>query len=259
MRALSKTGLFAALLVVGVIAIGLVAVAAQASASGNPGGSVGLTGSAAVAPTVSSGLTSTTYTFSTATNPINCGNNSGWWTASTASNSDCNANYLTGRDSSFGFLNGGYAAFDITALTGLTNPCPPSSAYLSVPAAEGSHAFYGSGPTSATLALYDVSTNRITLSAKSNNPNAAISSDLRSGAIYGGPYSLPTTTNGGTFTLSLGSAGLTALGEAKEFGVPYFLIGMGLINPPDHTWLFGFSGSSISLTVAIPKLCKVYP
>src|SRR5262245_16552315 len=224
MRALSKTGLFA-FLVAGIAAIGLVAVAAQASASGDPGTSMGLTQSAAIATKVSSSLTSTTYTFSTATSPINCGNNSGWWTASTSSNSDCNTNYLTGRDSNFGFLNGGYAAFDITAFTGLTNPCPPSSAYLSVPAEEGSYAFYGSGATSATLALYDVSTNRIALSAKSNNPNAAISGDLRSGAIYGGPYLLPTTTNGGTFTLFLSSAGLNALGQAKKFGMPYFLIG----------------------------------
>jgi len=258
MRALSKTGLFAALLAAGITAIGLVAVAAQASSRG-PGTSVGLTQSAAVVTKVSSSLTSTTYTFSTATNPINCGNNSGWWTASTSSNSDCNANYLTGRDSSFGYLNGAYAAFDITAFTGTTNPCPPSSAYLSVPAEEGSYAFYGSGVTTATLALYDVSTNPITLSAKSNNPNGVISGDLRSGTIYGGPFLLPTTTDGGTFILSLSNAGLNALGQAKKFGLPYFSIGMGLVNPPDHTWLFGFSGAPITLTATIPKLCKVYP
>jgi hypothetical protein len=251
-RLFRKAGLSSAL-ILGLVVVGLVAAGSQA-ASRDPGRSVGGSQAPAATTRVSSTLTSTTYTFGTDVNEINCNRNEGWWTAGTATNSDCNQNYLTGTDSTYGYVNGSYATF---SLDGLTNPCPPMSAYLSVPAAQGSHTFYGSGPTSVNLALFDVSTDPFTLSEKDNNPNAVISGDLRSGTILGGPYTLPTTPNGGTFNLSLSTAGLNGLFQAKQNNLPYFSLGMGLIGAPDHAWLFGFSGSTITLTVTYPKLCRV--
>jgi hypothetical protein len=251
---LPRKALLLALVALVVTTADLIAGGSQA-ASKDPGRSLGHSQAAAVAPNVSSNLTSTTYTFSTAVSEINCGFNEGWWTAGSATNEDCNTNYLTGNDSAFGYVNGGYAMFDITSTT---NPCMPASAYLSVPAHEGSHVFYGSGPTSASLGLFDVATAPVTLAEKDNNPNAVISTDLRGGTMYGGPYTLPTTTTSGTFTLNLNSAGLNGLQQAKLNGRQYFSIGMGLIGAPDHTWLFGFSGGEpITLTVMYPKLCRV--
>lgn len=253
MGQVSRQVLLSAVLVLVLVAAGLIAAGSPA-ASRDPGKPVGGSQASVAAPRVSSGLTTVTYTFSTAVKELNCNQNQGWWSAGTATSNDCNNNYLTGNDSSFGYVNGGYATFSIAALT---NPCMPFSAYLSVPAAEGSNAFYGSGPTSVSLGLFDVSTPPFALSEKDNNPNAVISNDLRSGTMFGGPYTLPTTTDGGTFYLDLNGAGLNALFQAKRNGLSYASVGMGLIGAPDHTWLFGFSGDTITLTATYPRACRV--
>jgi hypothetical protein len=255
MRRKSRTPLLVVVLVVGAVTIGLVAAAAQGSARNDPSKSVGVAGKSA-ATKVAAGLTTTTYTFSTATNVINCGLNEGWWSLNETS-SDCNTNYITGNDTNFSFTDRGYATFDVS---GVANPCMPSSATLSVDAALGSYAEYGSGPTSLTLGLFDVATDPVALSEKDNNPDATIYTDLGTGTMVGGPYVLPTTTDfGTTFHLTLNAAGRNMIYAAKQNHVQYVSFGMGLINPPAGTaWLFGDSGSeSMTLAVNYPKLCKV--
>ncbi len=249
-------------LAAGLVATVIVLVAAMpggatSSSRRDPTRATSHAGAVATAPTVSSNLTTTTYTFSTATNPINCSANQGWWSIE-STNNDCNANYFTGYTPSFGHTDRGYAAFDISAST---NPCPPSSAYLSVPTGEGNQAAGFGGPSTVSLGLFDVATDLVTVSEKDNNPNSTIYTDLGTGTMYGGPYTLSTSVGFGTFTLSLNQAGRNALFQAKANHQQYFPIGMGLINPPaGEAWLFGNTGyAPITMTVTYPKLCKVYP
>jgi len=98
----------------------------------------------------------------------------------------------------------------------------------------------------------------LTLSEKDNNPNSTIYTDLGTGSMYGGPYTISTYDNNVTENLYLNQTGLNALLAARNQG--YFSIGMGLITPPagNYQFLFGFTGSHpITLTVTQPRLCKV--
>jgi hypothetical protein len=243
-------------IVAGVVAAGLVAGRAQASA---PSAALTVYSGPHQAPAVtqvSSQLLTTTYTFSTATSPILGSWNQGWWSLNEP-NFNVNTNYLTGSVAGVD-TNRGFFTFDITGWTP-TNPCTPSSAYLSVPTGEGNQAAGLGGPAFLSAGLFDVSTDPFTLAALVNNPNATIYNDLGSGFLYGGPYSLSTAASFTTFTLPLNVTGLNALESFHRGHAQYFSIGTGLINPPGgYAFLYGFSGyAPVTLTVSVPKLCKV--
>ena len=246
-------------IIAGVVAAGLVAGRAQASAPSSSALTVYNGAHQAPAVTkVSSQLLTTTYTFSTATSQILGSWNQGWWSLD-ETNGNNNTNYFTG--SVFGVDHDrGFFTFDITAWTS-TNPCTPTSAYLSVPTGEGNQAGGVGGPAFLSAGLFDVATDPFTLAAKVNNPYAPIYNDLGSGFMYGGPYSLSTAVSFGTFTLPLNVTGLNALASYHLGHAQYFSIGTGLINPPSgNAFLYGFSGyAPVTLTVSVPKLCKVYP
>lgn len=244
-------------IIAGVVAAGLVAGRAQASAPSSSALTVynGAHG-APVATKVSSQLLTTTYTFSTATSPIGGNWNQGWWSLDEP-NDNFNTNYFTGSVGGTDH-DRAYFSFDITGWTA-TNPCTPTSAYLSVPTGVGNQAGGAGGPAFLSAGLFDVATDPFTLAAKINNPYAPIYNDLGSGFMYGGPYSLSTAVAFGTFTLPLNTTGLNAL-EAYHMGhAQYFSIGTGLINPPSgNAFLYGFTGSEpVTLTISVPKLCRV--
>jgi hypothetical protein len=251
--------LLATAVVAGAVSIGLVAGRAEASA---PGASLtvynGAHQGAPVAPTVSPGLTTTTYTFSTSTSPINGTWNQGWWSLD-ETNSNANTNYFTGHLAGPVDSDRGYFTFDISAW--LSGACAPISGYLSVPTGEGNQAAGAGGPTFVSAALFDVATSPITLAAKVNNPNAAIYGDLGSGTLFGGPYTLSTAVSFGTFMLNLNANAFNALLLAHQNHVQFVSIGTTLINPPaGNVFLYGFTGyAPVTLTVTVPKLCKVSP
>jgi hypothetical protein len=203
-------------------------------------------------------VTTTTYTFSTAANPINGCWSQGWWSVD-ETNSDCNTNYFTGSLSGVD-SDRGYFTFDITGWSP-ASACAPLSGYLSVPTGEGNQAAGEGGPAFVSAALFDVATDPFTLAAKVNNPNATIYNDLGSGMLFGGPYSLSTAVSFGTFTLGLNSTALNALSAAHHNHVQFVSVGTALINPPaGDVFLYGFSGyAPVTLTVTVPRLCKVYP
>jgi hypothetical protein len=246
-------------IIAGVVAAGLIAGRAQASAPSATALTVyNGTHRAPVATKVSPQVLTTTYTFSTATSPILGSWNQGWWSLDETNNNG-NTNYFTGSLSGLD-TDRGFFTFDITGWTA-TNPCTPASAYLTVPTGVGNQGAGFGGPAFLSAGLFDVATDPFTLAAKINGPNAPIYNDLGSGFMYGGPYSLSTAASFTTFTLPLNFTGLNALASSHMGHAQYFSIGTGLINPPGgNAFLYGDSGyAPVTLTVSVPKLCKVYP
>jgi hypothetical protein len=146
------------------------------------------------------------------------------------------------------------------SLSATTNPCTPLSAVLHVPQASGGNqALFSTGPSSLVYDLFDVTTSPTTLNTFAG-PNASIYSDLASGTLYGS-YTLSTAVSGGTFNLALNANALTAIGAAKQAGAAYFSIGGAIVPEPssNYNFLYGFSGSVVTLTLTYPRLCKVYP
>jgi hypothetical protein len=204
---------------------------------------------AASAPAASTA--SNVYTFSTSTNPVSPGsNNQGWWgETGGVGNSNSNDNYYVGWGANTKRYNN-YFTFDISSIT---NPCPPQAAYIRVP--RGS----GGGASTATYTLHDVSTPPSVLAHKVNGPSQTIYNDLGGGAVYGS-YVLSTAA-GAPFTLTLNGNALSALLAAEQSHAPSFSVGGSLGNPPAGVFLFGSTGgvgSTVTLTVTYPKLCRVF-
>ena len=229
-------------------------------AAGFAAGAIGLV---VALPAGATGQTNGVFIFSTATNEINAGTpNQGWWSLEDGALAfDSNPNYVAGRDGVVPGTNH-YRNFFTFDVTGATNPCAPSSALLSVQAANGNQAAGFGGPASLAYGVFDVTTNALTLNHKSANPNTTIYNDLGGGTSYGGPYTLstsvaPTTT----FNLALNSNALGALAAAKANNLHFFSIGGAIVPTPStaQSFLFGNSSAPATLTVTYPKLCKVFP
>ena len=196
------------------------------------------------------------FTVTTAQSEINGSPNQGWWSNQANDvNSNSNTNYFTGHDVAFNDTLRGYFTFDTSGM----RFCSSSTAYLTVPAANGGNqAKFGDGPSSLELGVFDVSTDPVTLSHKVNNPNSTIYNDLGSGTQYGDDI-LPTTTTNTNFTLDLNQSAIDDMLSAHAAHNQYFSFGLGLIDPPSgDAFLFADSGGHIaSLTVSTPRICKV--
>jgi hypothetical protein len=195
--------------------------------------------------------TTNVYVFSTATSQFYPpGNNQGWWgEAGGITGTNVNDNYYVGWGANNKRYND-YFTFDIGSFT---NPCVPQSAYLTVKRGLG-----GGGAPTVTYSLHDVSTFPLTLAQKANGPNQTIYNDLGSGTSYGS-YVLP-TAGGSPFTLNLNANGLNAIHLYEQAHAQFFSVGGSLGSPPAGQFLFastGGGGSAVTLTVVIPKLCKV--
>jgi hypothetical protein len=92
---------------------------------------------------------------------------------------------------------------------------------------------------SATYLLHDVSTDPYALAAKSNNPNAAIFSDLGTGKLYG--QQLIPLVNAPQYWIPLNAFATADLNAAISRGDTYFSIG-GTIPEPSALALSSLGG-----------------
>jgi hypothetical protein len=214
---------------------------------------------AAVAVSLGAGRASavsyTTFTVTTAQSEINSGVlNQGKWSPTPGfTSADSDTNYFTGHDTAFNDTWRGFFTFDISHV----RFCSNSTAYLTVPAANGGNrAKFGDGPYSLELGLWDVSTDPATLNQKSDNPNAGIYDDLGTGTQYADD-TLSTSATNTNFTLDLNQSAIDDLAAAHAAHDQYFSFGLGLVDPPSgDAFLFADSQSHVvSLTVSTPRIC----
>lgn len=174
-------------------------------------------------------------------------NNQGWWNTYTSNfdyNSNDNDNYLTGKLSETVYRS--FFTFDVSVLKNR----PISSATLKI------QRFEGSGRSTHTLGLFDVSTPAIALNQKVNNPDLSIYDDLGSGKSYGNFKVASFGDKNEVLNFSLNSNAIADINAKDE---KYFSIGAALLDDlkPAYQYLFAYSADTpvklVVTTASVPE------
>ncbi|MBH8573920.1 PEP-CTERM sorting domain-containing protein [Nostocaceae cyanobacterium CENA369] len=197
---------------------------------------------------VTSSAQASSITLSTSDSQLTEGyNNQGWWNTYTSNfdyNSNDNDNYLTGKLSKTVYRS--FFTFDVSVLKNR----PISSATLKI------QRFQGSGYSTHTLGLFDVSTPAIALNQKVNNPDLSIYDDLGSGKSYGNFKVTSFGDKNEVLNFSLNSNAIADINAKDE---KYFSIGAALLGDlkPAYQYLFAYSADTpvklVVTTASVPE------